>query len=255
MGADRGRAVDRAADAGAARQPDAAALLWEPRPAPRRGPRPGLTLEAIARAGIEVADADGIAAVTMQRVAERLGMTKMALYRYLPGRRELIALMTDLALGSPPQLSGGWRVRLEAWARAAHEGFRRHPWTLQATTGPRPLGPNEAAWMDQAVATLAGTGIDGGEMLDVVATLIGHVRSMAQQQTAVPGAAAEQAMLDGLAGLLRSHADRYPALSAAVASARAHGAKDQALDFGLARILDGLEAYLSSRTSAIRRPT
>jgi hypothetical protein len=103
------------------------------------------------------------------------------------------------------------------------------------------------AWLDQAVAAQADTGLDGGEMLDVAATLIGHVRSMVQQQSAVPGAAPEQAMLDGLAGRLSSHADRYPALTAAVASAHDHGASDQALDFGLARILHGLEAYLASR--------
>jgi AcrR family transcriptional regulator len=243
-----GHPGDLPASRGAGAQPDAIALLWQPRPARRRGPRPALTPEAIARAAIAVADADGLAAVTMQRVAEGLGITKMALYRYLPGRRELIALMTDLALGPPAESAGGWRVRLEAWARSAHERFRRHPWALEATTGPRPLGPNEVAWMDQAVAALTDTGLDGGEMLDIAATLIGHVRSLAQQSSAMPGAAApEQAMLDRLAGLLSSHADRYPALTAAVASARDHGAWGQALDFGLARILDGLEAYLASR--------
>jgi len=242
-----GHPGDLPASRGAGWQPDAIALLWQPRPARRRGPRPALTPEAIARAAIAVADADGLAAVTMQRVAEGLGITKMALYRYVPGRRELIALMTDLALGPPAESSGGWRVRLEAWARAAHERFRRHPWALEATIGPRPLGPNEVGWMDQAVAALADTGLDGSEMLDVAATLIGHVRSMVQQQSAMPGAAPEQAMLDGLAGLLTYHADRYPALTAAVASARDHGAVGQALDFGLARILDGLEAYLASR--------
>jgi hypothetical protein len=98
-------------------------------------------------------------------------------------------------------------------------------WALEATVGPRPLGPNEVVWMDRAVAALAGTGLDGNEMLDVAATLIGHVRSMPQEQSAAPGGAAEQAVVDGLAPLLSSQADRLPALTAAVASARAHGGR------------------------------
>jgi hypothetical protein len=83
-------------------------------------------------------------------------------------------------------------------------------------------------------------------MLDVAATLAGHARSMAQQETAAPTMGAEQTMLDGLTELLRQHADRYPALAAAVASARVDSAEGQALEFGLARILDGLEAYLAN---------
>lgn len=76
-------------------------VLWGPGPRPTRGPKPALSLERIARAGIEAADSDGLAAISMQRVAERLGFTKMSLYRYVPGKAELIALMTDTAIGAP----------------------------------------------------------------------------------------------------------------------------------------------------------
>lgn len=71
-----------------------------------------MRLDAIAAAGIDIADRDGLSAVTMQRVAERLGVTKMALYRYVPGKVELVALMIDLGIGEPPRLAtiaGGWR--------------------------------------------------------------------------------------------------------------------------------------------------
>src|SRR5687768_12522964 len=147
---------------------DLAALLWEPQSQPKRGPRPAFTLDAIARAGIEIADADGLGAVTMQRVAETLGVTKMALYRYVPGKAELIALMTDAAIGRPPRPSrkASWSKALDAWARALFERFCRHPWTLEATVGARVMGPNELDWLEQAVAALTGSGLDGGEMLD-----------------------------------------------------------------------------------------
>ncbi|GAA5185396.1 TetR/AcrR family transcriptional regulator [Rugosimonospora acidiphila] len=247
----------------------AVALLWGPQAQPRRGPRPTLRLDAIARTGIEIADADGLAAVTMQRVAERLDVTKMALYRYVPGKAELVALMIDLGLGEPPPddtAHGGWRPVLDDWARRLFARFCQHPWALEAAVGARPIGPNELSWMEHAVAALSGTGLDGGEMLDVVVTLVGHARNLAAQMTAAagtggttgPGRGAapdassqtsriEQAMESSLSALIRGREQRFPALAAALASAVAQGSQDQALDFGLNRILDGIEALLATR--------
>jgi AcrR family transcriptional regulator len=227
------------------------ALLWERRPQPRRGPRPALSLEAIARAGIEIADADGIPAVTMQRVAEALGFTKMSLYRYVPGKVELVALMTDTALGEPVRLdsvAGGWRPRLHEWATGMFDRFWRHPWTLETTVGARPMGPNEISWLEQAVATLSGTGLDGGEILDAAVTLVGHVRTIAQQGTAIGGESPEHAADSAIAALLHGREERFPALVAALDSARRSGSQDQALDFGLNRILDGVELLITTRT-------
>jgi len=99
-----------AATDAAAAQAGAIALLWDRPATPRRGPKPALNLEAIAEAGIGVADADGLAAVTMQRVAAALGVTKMALYRYVPGKAELVALMIDMGLGEAPQFPSAGRV-------------------------------------------------------------------------------------------------------------------------------------------------
>lgn len=222
-------------------------LLWERRPEPRRGPRPALTLDAIAAAGIEIADADGLAAVTMQRVAQRLGVTKMALYRYVPGKVELVALMTDHALGEPPRPDGapaGWRERLDAWARELLARFLAHPWTLEATVGPRAIGPNEVGWLEQAIGALTGTGLTGPEKLDVAVTLTGHVRTIAQQTSAVPPDAPEQALGEALTALLAGREERYPTLAAALAE---RGGRDQAFDFGLRCILDGVEALVGRR--------
>src|SRR6266496_1701688 len=94
-------------------------LLWGLRTPPSRGPKPALTVERIAQAAIEIADADGFAAVSMQRVASHLGFTKMALYRYVADKAELLAIMIETAAGEPPDLgrvSGGWRPKLEEWA-------------------------------------------------------------------------------------------------------------------------------------------
>lgn len=227
-----------------------AALLWEPQALPKRGPRPTLTLEAISRAGIAIADAEGMAAVTMQRVAEAVGVTKMALYRYVPGKAELVALMIDIGIGEPPEPAAegvSWQETLDAWARELFSRFCEHPWALEAAVGARVMGPNELGWLEQAVAALTGSGLDGGEMLDVAVLLTGHVRNLAQQMSAIDPAQPEKALEANMTALLRDRGDRFPALTAALASAAQHGGQDQALSFGISRILDGVNALIASR--------
>ncbi|GAA1648687.1 TetR/AcrR family transcriptional regulator [Actinoplanes couchii] len=228
---------------------DLMTLLWTPAAPPRRGPRPTLTLETITAAGIAAADAEGLAAVTMQRVAEAVGVTKMALYRYVPGKAELVALMLDTAIGAPPDPVPGatWRATLDGWARALFTGFHAHPWALEAAVGARVIGPNELSWLETAVAALTDSGLHGSEKLDVAVLLTGHVRNLAQQVTAMPpGADPEQAM--GLQALLAGREERFPAVAAALESTGG----DRALDFGLARILDGVGVLIAER---ITRPT
>ncbi|MFC4135370.1 TetR/AcrR family transcriptional regulator [Hamadaea flava] len=227
---------------------DGLELLWSARPQPKRGPKPALSTEQIARKGIEIADAEGLAAVSMQRVAADLGYTKMSLYRYVPGKAELVALMADLAIGSPPPLTGdGWRDRLNAWAQALLPGFAEHPWTIEATTGPRILGPNEVAWMEAALSALDETGLKGWERMDAVVVLAGHVRTIATQLSATPTGDPERQLGTVLFEIMRDHGDRFPAVNAALTSTLTEGGQDHALDFGLARILDGIGVLIASR--------
>ena len=224
-------------------------LLWGPRPQPTRGPKPTLSVERIARAAIEVADAEGLAAVSMQRVAGTLNFTKMSLYRHVPGKAELIALMTDTAIGEPPEpaaVEGGWRARLQEWAYRLLAMFQRHPWLLAATVGPRIMGPNEMGWMERAIAALDGTGLDGGERMDAVVVISGHIRTIAQQAGGTPDPEAQ--MVAPIVALMRVHGERYPAVTAALASAVAHDSRDKGLDFGLQRILDGLGLFIGERS-------
>ncbi|WP_051798705.1 TetR/AcrR family transcriptional regulator [Catenuloplanes japonicus] len=238
-------------------------LLWDEPVPPRRGPRPAFTLADIGRAGIVIADAEGLPALTMQRVAEALGVTKMALYRYVPGKDELVALMTDLAMGLPPATAGteDWRAALRAWSHALFTLFQAHPWTITATVGARATGPNEVAWLERAVAALTGTGLTGPEMLDTAVLLTGHVRSLAQQTTRQPSpqagrqagvSATEQDLTVALFAQVSAHADRYPALAALMSAGRGESGdagRNNALDYGLDRILDGLAVLIDTRTA------
>jgi AcrR family transcriptional regulator len=224
-------------------------LLWDRKPPPSRGPKPAMTLEGIARAGIALADAEGLDAVSMQRVAGELSFTKMSLYRYVPGKAELVAVMTDLAIGSPPAHPGlGWRETLTAWAFDLYAAFERHPWLLLSMVGRRALGPNELTWMDRGVQALSETGLNGGEQLDSVLVVSGHVRTIAQQTVTLPGGTTgvtEEHITSALTEVLRTHADRFPGLVAAMQSI--DGNQNQGLSFGLDRILDGIELLITGR--------
>ena len=215
-------------------------FLWTARSKPTRGPKPTLTLDQIADAAIAIADAEGLAAVSMQRVAADLGYTKMSLYRYLPGKTELVAAMLERGMAEKPDLSGKqWRDALTTWSELLLAKFAQHAWTVEAAAGPRPIGPNELGWMDAALAVLP-DGLTGAERLDAVATLAGHVRMLAAQN-----GQAERELIATMGIVLREHAEKFPAVVAAVTDVGRHGGQEQAFQFGLSRILDGLAAYLN----------
>ncbi|MDQ0578703.1 TetR/AcrR family transcriptional regulator [Streptomyces rishiriensis] len=230
---------------------EAVRLLWGPHSRPARGPRPTLDLDRIARAGVEIADSEGLADVSMQRVAAQLGVTKMALYRYVPGKAELVALMVDSAIGPYPSVGArhsGWREQLQEWARELIDVFGRHPWVLDTTVGPRIIGPAELSWMERAVSALDGTGLSGAERMDAAVLLVGHVRAITQQARATGPAGNPEAQLGAILGdLMEAHGERFPALTAALTSAARSGGQDQAWEFGLQRILDGLAVLVEER--------
>jgi AcrR family transcriptional regulator len=230
------------------------ALLWGQKARPTRGPKPALDIDRIARAGVRIADAEGLAAVSMQRVAGELDFTKMALYRYVAGKAELLAVMIDLAVGEPPDLAavpGGWRPRLEEFARLLAAAWERHPWLPWATMGDRVMGPNEVGWIECAVGTLDGTALTGSERMDAVFVLCGHIRNT--QSTATAGTqpwSADKRVAPAMSDVLTGQEGRFPALDRAVAEAVAAAggvAHDNGREFGLRCLLDGLAAVIAAR--------
>ncbi|MEV0699785.1 TetR/AcrR family transcriptional regulator [Saccharopolyspora sp. NPDC050389] len=220
-------------------------LLWQGES------RRGLNLARIVRAAIELADDEGLAAVSMRRVAERLGFTTMALYRHVPGKAELVDLMRDEAMvgqataGAGPE--AGWRVELEAWARDGLALYRRHSWLVDVE-GPRQVpGPNAVASFERALGAAARSGLPPAQVVAVVTLVGGFVESAARQLV-------EAARLERSSGVgheewwagrtsLFDHLDRYPTLSRLYRD----GGFDEPLDpfeFGLRRVLDGIEALM-----------
>jgi AcrR family transcriptional regulator len=229
-------------------------LLWGQRERPSRGPKPGLSLDGIVRAAIAIADADGLEAVSMQRVANEFGFTTMSLYRYVPGKAELIDLMIDTAVGPPPDLSaisGGWRPKLAEWARLTWRFFLEHQWFLGAAMHGM-MGPNQLGWLEEAVAALSGNGLVGQELLEAVLVVNGHVHSMAQ--FAGRSKAEDEAWTAAITTALTTNSDRFPALTAAIADgAFGPDEEDGGLEFGLARVLDGIEVLIKGKGGVPRK--
>ncbi|MFE7465247.1 TetR/AcrR family transcriptional regulator [Streptomyces sp. NPDC057499] len=229
------------------------ALLWGEQDQPTRGPKPSLTPHRIAEAAVELADAEGLEAVSMNKVAAAFGVSAMALYRYVPGKTELVELMVEAAVKDAPGLGAEgseWRPRLTAWARSCWEVYRGHPWLLAATAMRRQvMGPHQLAWLDAALGILEPTGLTAPQRHQIFLLVMGHVRSLAQQ-LADFDEEHERQWLALTGELLVRQADRFPALTRAVDAGvfapDGEGAADDddPFEFGLARILDGVQALI-----------
>ncbi|MGK8490444.1 TetR/AcrR family transcriptional regulator [Nocardia asiatica] len=232
--------------------PPVARLLWSGQRLAGRGPKPALTLDRIVGAAVEVADADGIGALSMQRVAKHLGAATMSLYRHVPSKDDLISLMFDAVMGDPPPLrSDGWRAALERWARAIRQLYLRHPWMLAVGTGNRFMGPNEAGWAEAAGRAL----LDGGLPAAVVTEALLSVSAFTGGVTRLeidPGLGRDAAghtgpTLDPAVFAEFDGPQRFPSLAAVSGAEDGRGAHaaGTVFEFGLAALLDGIAERLA----------
>jgi AcrR family transcriptional regulator len=218
-------------------------VLWDLEPKPTRATGPALSRERIVRAAIELADEQGMDALSMARLAERLGCATMSLYRHVASKDELQAVMFDAALGEPPQPDDpavGWRASLETWARTLLAVYRRHPWMPRMEiTGP-PLSPVQLAWLEVGLALLRGTALSAIERMSVMLLVSGYVRNEARMVG--QGGDSTPETVEQVARLI--DADRFPALSAIIESGAFTAAPFEFDHFayGLRLILDSIEA-------------
>ncbi|MEV5836303.1 TetR/AcrR family transcriptional regulator C-terminal domain-containing protein [Nocardia sp. NPDC052112] len=236
-------------------------LLWRVPAASVRGPKQRSSVGAVVAAAIEIADADGIGALTMRAVATKLGLTPMATYTYVPGKAELVDLMLDAVYRATPRadLRGlPWRDRVATIAAENRAMLVRHPWVAYLPTTRPPLGPGVAAKYEHELRAFDGLGLDDLEMDAAVTYVLGFVTSVARIAIDTARAAADSAMSDRqwwerAAPLLAQFfdAERYPlAARIGAVAGRAHDSAysaDHAYEFGLARVLDGLAHLIENR--------
>jgi AcrR family transcriptional regulator len=237
-------------------------LLWrDPSAVSRHGPRQGLSIDAIVDAATELADAQGLDAVTMRQVARALGVVPMTLYTYVPGKAELLDLMLDAAYARMPRADTSgqpWRQRLAAIAAENRRLFEIHPWAAAVSTIRPPLGPGQMAKYEHELSAFEGLGLDDVTVDDCLNHLLGFVQSCARAAADARDMQRESTMDDeqwwaANAPLLTRvlNEDAYPtAARVGAAAGAAHGSAynpGHAYDFGLPRVLDGLGALIDSR--------
>lgn len=265
--------------------PPVVARLWGRGTAPRRGPKPALSVEQVVRAAVDLADAEGLPAVSMARVAESLGYSPMALYRYVESKDELLVLMADAAadvLALPPYDEGDWRAGLAAWTRAQIEGVLARPWFLDLPLTTAQVGPNRLRWIDRAFAILAPLDLTTDEKLQIVGLLAQHVLGEGRVQVetrraavdavrraqGLPGGTPEADLDQDAVAAVNPYADyelvltrlvdpeTYPALTGALAGWTPTEAQldawESGIGLGLDILLDGIEAFVAQRAAARR---
>lgn len=239
------------------------ALLGRTAVRPSRGPRPSLDVDQIVVAAVSIADARGLAELSMRGVAEQLGVGTMSLYTYVPSKAELLDAMVDLVCAETArddQPAGDWRARLEHVARDNWNLYRRHPWLLQLATCRPPLGPHVTAKYDYELRAIDGIGLTDVEMDTVIGLIVGHAQTSARMAVESAQVAQRSAMTDeqwwqANGPLFAKIFDprSFPVAARVGASTgQAHNAASNPaylFEFGLQRLLDGIEALILSRST------
>jgi AcrR family transcriptional regulator len=244
--------------------PRALQLLWAPVKQRTRGPAQALSRERIVATAIDLADSEGLQALSMARLADRLGCATMSLYRHVANKDDLQTFMMDAAPGAPPEIAvapGDWRAELSRWVVELRAVYHRHPWILQMPARP-PLDPGQLAWMDAGLRALGGTPLAPYDKMAVIMLILHYVRGEAQVY------AGGDPTLDYGELLARLvDAERFPALAEIIeagvfgpeqppervsgqgsdSGAEQDGDAFADFRFGLERILDGVEALIGER--------
>ncbi|MFB6522648.1 TetR/AcrR family transcriptional regulator [Streptomyces sp. NPDC056401] len=240
--------------------PASLAMAWGLRERPGKGPRPTLTLQRIVDAAVALAAGEGMDAVSMGRVAKELGVSTMSLYRYVTAKEELYILMADAGVGTPPAPSGAsdWRELLSEWAYAQRAVLMANSWIVRIPLTGAPVSPNQLAWMERGLAAMAGTALREGEKVSAIILIGGLVRNEAtmvadMMDAIVKSGVAPDQVLGRYVRTLRlmTGPDTHPAVTRLLESDAFSGADepDFQFRFGLDRILDGLAALISERST------
>ncbi|GAA2088593.1 TetR/AcrR family transcriptional regulator [Pseudolysinimonas kribbensis] len=244
--------------------PRAVALAWGVAAHPTRGPKRELSIERIVDAAIELADEGGLAAVSMNAVATRLGFTPMSLYRYVSAKDDLVLLMQERGIGVPPDDlagaddradAGDWRAGLEAWTRAMAGLYVEHPWLLDIPITGVGVTPNNLAWLDTALAILDGVPLHPNAKLSVVLALLAQGRFEGIVSRGYDGSGEVESRDAALMAQLVTP-EQFPHVHAAFAAGAFSDQDDDPdpFSFGRARVLDGVEAVLQGRAIEAAAP-
>lgn len=239
-------------------------LLWDDRLRSSRGPKAAFTPNEIVEAAIEIADDDGLSAVTMQAVSAQLGFTTMAVYRYFPSKEALYDAIVDAGMGlPPPPASEEWRTEVTGWAHAKRNMLCSRPWLAELPFVAAPHGPNWLAWLEALADPLSRTGLSPADVGQMISVIDGYTRGASDTSISLARSRArgiserEWASAVG-ADLGRAIGDPRFQSFAAILTAPSEGksrSMEESFDFGLQRVLDGIDVYINSALGTNRLPT
>jgi AcrR family transcriptional regulator len=230
--------------------------VWVREPAPGPGPHHPLTRELVVRAAVQLADAEGVAALSMRRLAADVGVGTMSLYRHVPSKDDLLDLMLDAVAAEielPARPSGDWRGDLRQLAGQFRDAFRRHPWVLTTPATLPSFGPSTLRLIDFGYSIFTGLGLD----IDAAAELYGTVQSyitgftqasLAEESARRGSGLSDEEWRSAVAPYVQKLvADgHYPTLSRQITDGGPRE-PERSFEFGLDRVLDGIAVFLSSR--------
>jgi AcrR family transcriptional regulator len=225
--------------------------LWSPE-RPSKGRRGGLNLDKVVTAAVELADAEGLEAVSMARVAKALGFTTMSLYRHVRSKEELLVLMMDRVMVMPPVAPyADWREGLAGWAWDLLRMVREHPWVHYVRISPPPATPSSVELMERGLAPLSDTGLAEQDKAHLILMLNGYVFWTARLETELAPGTGDSETDPLVAYITVMHTlvdERWPAVKRAVDAGvfdDEGDTRDADFQFGLARILDGIAGLIS----------
>jgi AcrR family transcriptional regulator len=215
-----------------------------------------LSRDRVLRAGLDLADASGVEALTMRRLGEELGFEAMSLYRHVANKQDLLDGMLDLVLAEwqLPAGDGDWAEAVRAGANSVHDALRRHPWAARLLMTGNHLRPVRLRYMDGLLSRLHDAGFDPTTTYSVYHLLDGYIFGFSLWEiayTSIPMDAEEVSRL-----LERVPWDDYPRLAEHRDQHMNEGPHREvsAFEVGLDLILDGLRLTLrSSSPDAERR--
>ena len=223
-----------------------------------RGPRPKLALDDIIERAVALADAEGLDAVSMRRLAADLGVGTMSLYRYVPGKEELLDLMLERVNGPGAESlpDDDWRAAMEAVGRGLWRLYTDHAW-LPFVDQTRPLlGPRAFTALETALAALAGTGLTGQQKVAVVSMLDTFASAAARQHNSALRAERESAVSNEEFWAAQEpvltramETGSYPHLAGLPMDAFGMSGKEF-MEFGLRSMLDGVERLVAAAADA-----
>ncbi|MGW0735741.1 TetR/AcrR family transcriptional regulator [Streptomyces sp. NPDC002851] len=232
--------------AGRAAEPE---VIWARPERTGRGPKPAYSRSDIAAAAVRIADADGLDAVSMRRVAGELGCGTMSLYNYVPRKEDLYELMVDAVSGeydlsTPP--SGDWRADMRGIARQTRGILHRHPWLTRVMSTVYGYSPNALRYLEHCLACLDTLDAPGGTKMELIAMVNGTAMisvanelAIAERSRSLPWTEEQEQAVRGAYLRRQVAGGSYPRLAALLAQGPPPPDPDEAFERTVERLLDG----------------